>query len=97
MLRKGAFAELEAQTTALQKRFEAGQETEFALREAYRPFYDLNEQDWKSLAEGDQNKAIRYFHKALELGAKAGGEVPQELKYSWYYRCKFPELAAYCR
>lgn len=49
------------------------------------------------LSRGNQAGATQNFRKALELGAKVGGEVPRELPYSWYYRCKFPELEAYCR
>lgn len=49
------------------------------------------------LERGNRAGAIRNFRKALELGAKVGGDVPRELSYSWHYRCKFPELADYCR
>jgi len=50
-----------------------------------------------AIRNGDKATAIELFRKALELGAKAGGEVPQELRYSWYWRCHLPELKAFCR
>ncbi len=57
-------------------------------------FDDAGDRDVK---RGDQAGAIRNFRQALELGAKVGGEVPRELPYSWYYRCKLPQLKDYCR
>ena len=47
--------------------------------------------------DGDYATAVELFRRALELGAKAGGEVPEELRYSWSWRCHMPELKEFCR
>lgn len=55
---------------------------------------DLGDQ---AFSRGDEASAIRNFLRAQELGAKAGEEVPSELTHSWYFRCRLPQLASYCR
>jgi hypothetical protein len=49
-----------------------------------------------AIRQGDVKAAVDSFRKALDLGAKAGGEVPQELRYSRFYRCTLPGLKSYC-
>ncbi|HZV92017.1 MAG TPA: DUF4034 domain-containing protein [Caldimonas sp.] len=51
LLRQGNFSRLEAETVSLQQRFATGQVTEFGLRQFYRSFYDLTEQDLARLDE----------------------------------------------
>jgi hypothetical protein len=50
-----------------------------------------------AIRRGDEKDAVASFRKALELGERVGGEVPQELLSSRYYRCKLPGLETYCR
>lgn len=80
LLRQGNFSRLEAQTVAFQKRFTAGHESEFALRQIYRSFYELTERDLLRLDEWQaaqpKSYAVRlirgtYFKRA---GFSARGE-----------------------
>lgn len=50
-----------------------------------------------ALRQGDQQSAVRHFRRALELGQKIGGEVPEQLVFSWFQRCQLPDLSHYCR
>jgi hypothetical protein len=51
LLRQGAYTQLEDETVAFQAEFAAGKQTEFALRDAYRPLYDLTDSDLRRLDE----------------------------------------------
>lgn len=68
--------------------------TELGLLELEAIIFD--ETGDTDIRRGDRSGAIRNFRKALEIGARVGGEVPQELQYSWHYRCKLSELKTYC-
>jgi tetratricopeptide (TPR) repeat protein len=49
-------------------------------------------------AVGDHAGAQKYFEKALDLGAKAGGTFSVDfLSMSRYYMCRNPNAATYCR
>lgn len=80
LLRQGDFNRLESETTALQQRFAAGHETEFGLRQAYRPLYALTEQDLSKLDDWQKaypkSYAVRLvrgtYYKRAGFSARGG-------------------------
>jgi len=49
-----------------------------------------------AIQAGDRKSATEHFRQALELGAKVGGDLPEQLVFSRYYRCTLPGLQTYC-
>lgn len=100
-----SFSELEADLGQVQQRFEKGQLTEFQLRNAFRPFYDINEQSAKKLTQWVSSYPNSYAaHLALGIyfrrrGMDARGEnfiqdTPQSAldKMNDYYQKAILEL-----
>lgn len=82
LLKNNDILGLEAALTGVQSRFEGGQATEIELRDAFRPFYNLDEASAKNLIAWAASSPKSYVaHLALGIHYKRRGSDARGDKY----------------